>query len=369
MVIRYNLFALAVSAALGANTAAQIPLTVRAGYHVIHSYPGLTPPDSLFNLTSQGLVGGIILFGENVDSDNISSTAATVERFQDAYTKSPYYDGTPLLILTDQEGGQVVRLPGGPTNSAKQVGESAEPASAAATAGQEAAEACQAAGVNGNLAPVNGVYRIEGNFLDQYERSFGNTSSLVRECTSSFVQTQQAKGVLSTAKHFPGLGAAGANEDTDAEPVTINLDLDTLREVDEVPFNGSIAAGVDMVMPSWAIYPALDDTYPAGLSSKWIQDELRGRLGFKGVTVSDAIEAGALSKGGFGADDGARAVLATSAGMDLILASGRNATQGAAVVEALVDGYHFNAFDTAAFDAGTERIVALRKRLTEGASH
>ncbi|KAB8360905.1 hypothetical protein FH972_024638 [Carpinus fangiana] len=353
-----------VVAASAAPSASAIPAAVRAGYHVIHSYPNLTPPDSLFDLTKQGLVSGIILFGENVDSSNIANTKAVVKRFQSAWAASPYYDGTPLLILTDQEGGQVVRLPGGPVKSAKQIGQSSTPKAAAQTAGQDAAQACKAAGVNGNLAPVNGVYRKAGDFLDRYQRSFGNTSVLVTQCAPTFAKAQQAQGVVATAKHFPGLGAAGTNENTDANPVTINLSLDTLRTVDEVPFGNSIAAGVDMVMPSWAIYPALDAKYPAGLSTKWIQDELRGRLGFSGVTVSDAIEAGALSHGGFGANDGDRGVLATVAGMDLILGSGRNATQGKAIVQALVNGLASGKIDSAAFDAATSRIKALRQKLT-----
>lgn len=351
-------FALALVASLSGRVEAHptADLTVQAGYHVIHSYPGLSPPASLLTLTEKGKVGGIILFGENVGS-NLSAVIAS---FQTAYSKSPAYSGSPLLIMTDQEGGEVRRLSGGPDLSAKEIGESADPTSAATLAGQQAASTLSASGVNCNLAPVLDVFRQEGNFIDEYQRSFGNTSALVSECGAAWITSQQAAGVIATSKHFPGLGDATTSEDTDVEPVTINLTLDQLRSVDEVPYKSAIAAGLDMVMASWALYPALDATYPSGLSTSWIQGELRQRLGFTGVTITDAIEAGAL--GAFG-NDANRGVLASKAGMDLLLASARNATQGEAIVDALVAALNDGTLDQTTFAAGTQRIINLRGKL------
>ncbi|KFY23942.1 hypothetical protein V493_05547 [Pseudogymnoascus sp. VKM F-4281 (FW-2241)] len=331
-------------------------LTLLAARHVIHSYPGLTPPASLLSLTRQGKVGGIILFGENVDA-NLPDVVAS---FQTAYAQSPAYDGIPLLIVTDQEGGQVRRLPGGPESSAKEIGESADPAAAATQAGKDAASALKAYGTNGNLAPVLDVFRKSGDFTDAFERSFGNTSELVSECASAFITAQQAAGVFAAAKHFPGLGSAAKDANTDLKPVTITLTLDELRTVDEAPYKGAIAAGVDMVMASWAVYPALDAKLPAGLSIPWVQGELRQTLGFKGVTITDAIEAGSLKAFG---NDAQRGVLASMAGMDIILASGRNATQGEAVVNALVAALEDGELSPYEFSKGTERILAMRKKL------
>ena len=333
-------------------------LTTDAGAHVIHSYPGSSPPQSLLDLTAAGKVGGLILFGENVNAN----LPATISKFQSAYLKSPgASSSTPLLIMTDQEGGQVRRLPGGPTMSEKQIGAAASPAAAATTAGKQAAAALNAYKNNVNLAPVADVYRGAGDFEDQYGRSYSMSASVASTCTSSFITAQQGSSpkVLATAKHFPGLGAAEASQDTDARPVTIGLSLTSLRGVDEVPFSAAISAGVQIVMMSWATYPALDSAYPAGLSSKWIQGELRGRLGFQGVTISDAIEAGGLSN--FGTDDGERGVLASIAGIDLVLASGRNATQGGEVVDAIVAGVNGGRINKASFDAATQRILALRR--------
>ncbi|KAK9550345.1 hypothetical protein V6Z79_008216 [Aspergillus fumigatus] len=346
---------LLLSAVYTATGTAATTTTATAATHVIYSYPGVSPPASLLSLIAAGKVGGLILFGENID-DNLPATIATIQK---TYASSPDYNGTPLLIMTDQEGGKVRRLPGGPTLSAKQVGLSSDPAATAGETGTEAATTLAQYGVNANLAPVLGVYRSAGDFLDEYGRSYGNSSELVASCAEAFIRNQQARKVIATAKHFPGLGAAGADANTDLVPVQIDLGLEELRRVDEAPYRAAIAAGVEMVMASWAVYPALD-AKPAGLSEKWIRGELRQRHGFQGVTITDAIEAGALRAYG---DDAARGVRAAQAGMDLLLASARNVTQGEAIVDALTAALEHGELDTEEFAAATARIMALRRTL------
>src|SRR5947208_2918205 len=84
---------------------------------------------------------------------------------------------------------------------------------------------------------------------------------------------KQRPGVAATAKHFPGLGAAATNQDTDSRPVTLNVPRHQLRTVDERPYRSAIPAGVKLVMVSWARYPALDKRRPAGLSRTVVQGE------------------------------------------------------------------------------------------------
>ncbi|MEK8145178.1 glycoside hydrolase family 3 N-terminal domain-containing protein [Streptomyces sp. M10(2022)] len=178
--------------------------------------------------------------------------------------------------------------------------------------------------MNVNLAPVLDVYRTAGDFTDQYERSYSKDPGSVSACGSAFIKGQQDAGVAATAKHFPGLGPASASQNTDLTPVTLTTSASTLRSVDEVPYRAAISAGAKLVMFSWAIYPALDAIRPAGLSPT-VVGELRDRLGFKGVTITDALEAGALEEYGSVAE---RAVTAAAAGMDLILCSARDFSQG-----------------------------------------
>jgi beta-N-acetylhexosaminidase len=324
-----------------------------AGQRVIFSFPGLTVPSALLRQISAGQAAGVIFFGENVASE--AQIASVIKQLRQAQRRSPV--ASPLLLMTDQEGGPVRRLPGAPALSEKQIGASADPVAAARSAGTGAGRNLAGAGMNVNLAPVLDVYHAPGDFTDQYQRSYSSSASTAASCGKAFISAQQHAGVAATAKHFPGLGQAGASQNTDAGPVTLHVSLSALRARDEVPYPAAIAAGVKLVMASWAVYPALDAARPAGLSSAVIHGELRGRLGFRGVTITDAIEAGAL--GAFGSY-GQRAVLAARAGMDLLLCSARDVSQGQAVVTALAGALGDGQLDASSFSAAVQRVTALR---------
>ena len=338
-----------------AQAQAQASLSSRqmAGQRVIYSYAGLTVPQALLDQIAAGEVGGVIFFGDNIASE--AQIASVTQQLRQAQQRSPI--STPLLLMTDQEGGLVRRLPGEPTLSEKQIGQSANPAAAASQAGTAAGQNLAGVGMNVNLAPVLDVFRQAGDFDDQFQRSYSNNPQTVATCGQAFITAQQQAGVAATAKHFPGLGSASASQNTDSLPVTLPVSLSDLRAIDEAPYPAAIAAGVKLIMTSWAIYPALDANNPAGLSKTIVQGELRGRLGFQGVTITDALEAGAL--GAFG-NNGQRAVLAAQAGMDLILCSARDVSQGQDVTTALanaLDGGQLNAAD---FNAAVQRVNTLR---------
>ena len=327
-----------------------------AGQRVIFSYHGLTPPDSLLQQISAGQAAGVIFFGENISSE--SQIASVTGQLNAANEQSPV--PVPLLLMTDQEGGIVRRLPGAPVLSEKQIGASSDPVGQAKLAGTGAGQNLAGVGMNVNLAPVLDVFRQAGNFIDEFGRSYSSDPRIVAGCGSAFVAAQQAVGPAATAKHFPGLGAATVSQNTDLGPVTLDLSLSELRSIDERPYHLVIAAGVRLVMCSWAVYPALDPNLPAGLSPAIVQGELRRRLGFGGVTITDALEAGAISAFG---TPGQTSVLAAKAGMDVLLASARDVTEGQAVVAGLAAALRSGTLDAGAFRATVDRVTALRRRL------
>lgn len=333
-------------------------LTARqvAGQRVISSYPGLDPPASLFDDIAAGTTAGVIFFGENYASK--TQIAGVISQLRQAQAQSAVE--VPLLLMTDQEGGPVRRLPGEPVLPQRQIGQSADPVSAAASAGTAAGQNLAALGMNVNLAPVLDVYYSSGNFIDQYQRSYSNRAAVVAECGQAFVTAQQATGVAAAVKHFPGLGAAGKSQNTDNGPVTLNVTLAQLHTIDEVPYRPAITAGVKLVMLSWAVYPALDRERPAGLSPAIVGQELRGRNGFSGVTITDALGAGALS--GFGST-GQRAVSAAGAGMDLLLCSARDTAQAETATSALASALNNGQLAPDPFQAAVDRITALRASL------
>jgi beta-N-acetylhexosaminidase len=327
-----------------------------AGQRMIGSYPGLTPPASLFTDIANGQLAGVIFFGGNISSE--AQIAGVITQLRQAQAQSPVQ--VPLLLMTDQEGGLVHRLPGAPTMSEKQIGQSADPVAAATAAGTGAGQNLAGVGMNVNLAPVLDVFYKTGNFIDQYQRSYSSNPAIAAECGQAFITAQQQTGVAATAKHFPGLGSATRNQNTDSGPVTLTVTLSKLRATDEVPYPAAISAGVKLVMVSWAVYPALDAKLPAGLSPTVIGQELRGRNAFTGVTITDALEAGALRAFG---TTGQRAVTAAGAGMDLILCSAQDPSQGESATAALASALGSGQLDPAAFNAAVDRVTALRAGL------
>ena len=323
------------SAALAALSPQQL-----AGQRVIYSYPGLTPPASLISLIQHGEAAGVIFFGQNISSE--AQIAGVIKQLDEADASALNPVQAPLLLMTDQEGGQVRRLPGRPFLSEKQIGANPLPQAEtlATEAGQGAAANLRSVGMNVNLAPVLDVYRQAGDFDDQYGRSYSMDPDVVSVLGSNMIKAQQGGGVAATAKHFPGLGAAAADQNTDEGPITLDLPLATIRSIDEVPFAGAIAAGVKLVMVSWAVYPALGGR-PAGLSPNVVQGEL---LKSYGSTQH-------------------RTLRAALAGMDLLLCAAQNVSQGQQASGELAAAYSNGTLNGPAFLASVNRVIALRQSL------
>ena len=346
-----------------ADALARMSASQLAGQRVIYSYSGLTPPASLLDLISHGQAAGVMFFGQNYRSRTQFSRAVQKLVAANASPSNPA-NAFPLLLMTDQEGGIVRRLPGAPVSSEKAIGK-IRPLSAAVTAarraGTGAARNLRSFGLNVNLAPVLDVYRKAGDFDDRYGRSYSMRPVVVSALGKGFIAAQQRGHVAATAKHFPGLGAATATQNTDKRPVTIRLSRGTLQARDEYPYQAAIAVGVKLVMVSWAKYPAFDAKYPAGFSKAIVQGQLRTRLGFGGITITDAIGAHALSS--FGSIQN-RAKLAAAAGMDLILAAGETPAEGVSCTQGMATVYRrSSASAKAAFQATVMQILELRKSL------
>jgi len=350
------LLAAMVSLFAGARPAVDAPdpqpaMTLRqvVGQHMVFAYEGLRPPRGLRRRIARGEAAGVILFARNVRSP--AQVRATVRSLQ-AIRRPPGLRA-PLIVMADQEGGPVRRIPGAPARAAADVLSAAH----ARADGRAAARTLRRAGVNLDLAPVADVAR-PGAALERERRTYGRSAEAVSLRASAFAGGLRDGGVLATGKHYPGFGAATVN--TDAAPARIRSPLTTLRTVDELPFRRLIGSGIDALMLSTAVYPALD-TLPAALSQRWIGGELRGRLGFGGVTVSDDLATPAVGAFGSGAR---RAVLAVRAGIDLPLlvssyAAGRQAAAG------LLDAARRGRLEMPALRASASRVLRLRAKLSD----
>ena len=262
------------------------------GETIVSALAGPPKPSFLAKIRA-GEMGGVILVGRWQPAE----FAAVTKTLHATSCEI----GRPLLILVDQEGGFARRLTwAAPWHSAAELGRLGVAQTQREAAA--AASALRGAGVDVDLAPVTDTLG-PGGFLR--DRSFGSDPSLVARLATTFIRALQAGGVAATAKHFPGLGAARQN--TDDRVVSV-------RTTQLGPFRSAIAAGAKLVMVSSAAYPTLDPTgTPAVFSHTIVSDLLRGSLGFRGVVVTDALDAPAAAR------TPNAPVRALAAGVDLLL--------------------------------------------------
>jgi beta-N-acetylhexosaminidase len=286
---------------------AGLPLDQQVGQLVVLSFHGATAPAYVRTALRERHAAGVILFGGNVVSPGqLRSLTRTLRNA----------GGRPLVAV-DQEGGFVRRVPWvGPVGSESQQ-------ATAGTAGSDAeaaATALRALGITVTLAPVADVPSVRNAVIAS--RAFSTDPDVVSASVTAAVRGWLAGGIAPAAKHFPGLG--GASRNTDAAVVTIFRRRAALERVDLAPFRAAIRAGVPLVMVGHARYPALDPSHVASQSSPIMQGLLRDSLGFRGVVVTDSLEARAsLSTGSITAV----AERAIRAGADLVLLTGRGSYQ------------------------------------------
>jgi beta-N-acetylhexosaminidase len=328
--------------------AAKLPLRQLAGERVLTSLEGTGVPAKLKAAIRAGDVAGVVLFAGSFPSraagQRLIATLQSIRR--------PRLLRDPLLIMVDQEGGLVKRVSGPPNVSAQEMGERG--AAYSRKQGGLTARNLRSLGVNVDLAPVLDVAR-PGGTIAETERGFGNTAAEVAATAVPFAEGLQGDGVAATAKHFPGLGSAAEN--TDDAVQRIDISKAQLRAVDEAPYRAFVAAGGDLVMLSTAIYPALSPA-PAAFARPIATGELRTRLGFEGVSVTDALETVAVRAFGGPAEAG---VAAARAGADLLLYTHLGTAEDAR--RALVAKLRAGKLDRGEFEVSVQRVLDLREKL------
>lgn len=322
-----------------------------AGQRIVAGFEGRSVPAVVRKRIRAGLIGGVILFADNLGSRR------QIQALNRALQNIPRPAGLrryPLPVMVDQEGGLVKRLSGAPNASAEQMG--SRGAAYSRQQGTLTGRNLKNAGINVDLAPVLDVARAGGVIADT-DRGFGSTVKQVNATAIPFARAMQRTGVAATAKHFPGLGAA--TENTDFAVQRIRLPKTTLQRVDMAPYVPFISGGGRLVMVGSAIYPALGPR-PAMFEPKIVRGELRQRLGFKGATVTDAM--GTVAVNDFGGTKRS-AISAAHAGMDILLyGDWQSAEQGRAAIAARL---RTGQLPRAQFTRATNRTLQLRAGLTD----
>ena len=284
----------------------------RAAQVVMVGVPASNPTSGLY-LVADDVVGGVFLEGRS--SRGVAATGADVARFQSAAASRGVPD---VLVSADEEGGQVQTLsgPGFPViPSAVAQGRLSQDDLAALTASW--AGPLRSAGVNLNLGPIGDVVpagtAAQNPPIGRYDRQFGSDPGAVAADVRTVVDASRGRGLLSTVKHFPGLGRVRANTDTSTGAV------DTVTDASSAslqPFRAAADDGVSAIMVSSASYPRLDGSNLAVFSPTIVDGLLRTDRGFTGLVVTDDMGAAVAVSG---VPTGQRAVRAIRAGATMVL--------------------------------------------------
>ena len=330
------------------DAASQLGDAQLAGQRIVTGFSGETPPAALEQRIRDGEIAGVILFSENFD--NRGEARELIRRLQGIPRPNEVSD--PLLVMIDQEGGQVKRLPGPPSMSAERMGQMGP--GVARRQGRATGRMLARTGVNVDLAPVLDIGR-GGGAIAMEDRAFASSVRGVTSSANAFAQGLRSAGVAAAAKHFPGLGSARVN--TDDAVQRIRISKTRLRRADEKPYERFVKRGGELVMLGMAVYPAFSDR-PAALAREIATGELRERLGFDGVSITDAL--GTASGSAFGSP-GELARQGAAAGTDLLLFERFDDAEQAAgtLRDALASGQ----LDRDAFLASVQRVLDLRERL------
>lgn len=266
----------------------------------------------------------------------------------------------PLLIATDQEGGQLMAFGDGtplPGNMALGATRSPE---LARKAGEVLGREMAALGINVNYAPSADVNINPQNPVVGV-RSFGEDPTLVGELAPAMIEGIQSQGVAATVKHFPGHGDTAS--DSHHGLGTVPHSRERLEAVELPPFRSALSADVKLVMTAHLGITSIDgeNPPPATLSSHIINGLLRRDLGFDGVVITDAMDMHAIRQGELLREDSLRAA---QAGADLLLMTSDPQDQMRAY-EALLHGAQNGQLSEDELHASLDRIKRLKNWLVE----
>ncbi len=290
---------------------AGMTLDEKIGQMVIAGFEGYEVNDDVRSLIRDYRIGGLILYGGNVQSTG--QLLALINWLK--LTNSSYK--VPIFISVDEEGGRVSRMPSEFVNipSMGAIGRVNDSA-LAYRIGNVTAEMIRSFGFNMDFAPVLDINSNPDNPVIG-DRAFGSTPEIVSRLGVQAMLGIRDGGVIPVVKHFPGHGDTSVDSHT-ALPV-VNYDLNRLQNFEFVPFKAAINNGADAVMVGHILLTRVDPANPSSMSKTVITDILRNQLGFKGVVITDDMTMGAITKN-YGLAEAA--VKSVNAGSDIVLLSG-----------------------------------------------
>jgi beta-N-acetylhexosaminidase len=320
-------------------------LEATVGQLLLAGFDGDAPPPAMRAAIERGELGGVLIRRQNWPARRAGER--TVERLEKLAADAP---AEPLLT-TRQEGGPYRELPDLPPSQREiEIGDKGE-IRVAQRSGEETADALRKAGFDLNLAPVADVATLDSPIAD---RSFSELPDVAAAMTIATLSGCRLARIACAVSHFPGLG--GASQDTRQGPATISIDRPGLAERDLLPFRAAIAADVPAIVLSHGLYSSYDPVTPASLSSELIEGLLREQMGFRGVAITDDLEAGAIRAGRQVPE---AAVAAIAAGADMVQLGDHRQLEP--VRDALVEAVERGEIPSERLEQASGRVLALKR--------
>lgn len=293
-------------------------------------------------------VGGIILFGRNVES------AAQLSDLTNAL-KGLNGNYIPLFLCVDEEGGRVSRMPPEISDVPPplQFGQSDSP-SLCSRLGRMLGDECAAFGLNVDFAPSLDIWSNPENTVIG-DRAFGTDSATVSTAGNAAWEGITDRGIIPVIKHFPGHGDTAVDSHVGLPVVEKNLSQ--LKAQELVPFSSAIQRQVPAIMVAHILEKSIDETYPASLSPKVVTGLLRNEMGFDGIVFTDDLTMGAIADS-YGIGDAA--VLAVEAGCDMLLVCHQEKNLALAY-QALLQAVQTGRISIERLDQSVTRVLSLKE--------
>lgn len=323
---------------------ASMSQTEKLGQMVMIGIQGTKVDDDSLYMLHQFHMGGVILFDRNMKSpEQVKQLTSDLQAQSN--------EKVPLFIGIDEEGGDVVRMAEKltPPPSQKEIGATGD-IEQAKTWAIKTAKSLKEMGINVNFAPVADVGSND-------KRSYSTDTNTVIDFVRAATKGYQQENIIYSLKHFPGIGKGRVDSHVDSSSIDVTKEI--LMAEDIIPFKTIIDENGPndyFILVSHLKYPALDEEYPASLSSKIMTDLLRNELGYKGIIITDDMEMGAVANHN---DFRSIGVNAVKAGADIVLVCHEYEHQQE-VYLGLLDAVNSGEISQERIDESVKRIIKVK---------
>lgn len=323
---------------------ASMSQTEKLGQMVMIGIQGTKVDDDSLYMLNQYHMGGVILFDRNMENpEQVKQLTSDLQAQSN--------EKVPLFIGIDEEGGDVVRMAEKltPPPSQKEIGATGD-IEQAKTWAIKTAKSLKDIGINVNFAPVADVGSND-------KRSYSTDANTVIDFVRAATKGYQQENIIYSLKHFPGIGKGKVDSHVDSSSIDVTKEI--LMAEDILPFKTIIDENDPndyFILVSHLKYPALDEEYPASLSSKIMIDLLRNELGYKGIIITDDMEMGAVANHN---DFRSIGVNAVKAGADIVLVCHEYEHQKE-VYLGLLDAVNSGEISQERIDESVKRIIKVK---------